>query len=400
MVKQDATTVAVPQTTTTAIVDDAPAEDKSKQSKQQQPRKKKQDNNKKTTTTTTTQEQPTTPTTPTVPTIPSVVEPVSNNKATTGHIGVVESSHCLITTQKGIYQVTLTISVPYLSKEQKGCALSFPTYSLKNKLRFKVEQDVRIQVEPSLETKVISSTANAIEPSTPSSKNKKASNLLATDEPANSKLTLIESIFPPTDYISIYWTPIVKKEKEDDSKKKKKQEAEKQKEQRPLNVTVEQNTLHSIGGGVISTASQFNYSITNGSINTLYVLITNENDNDDKKVRVLRVEGANIKKWEYKKFKPSTIVGYQSGSDSVSESSFAQMVKNTNSQQAAAAAQQDDKKQRNFIKVILDCGIEGNYNLKVFSEMEMAGQSCQVVVPNFSCILYVFLIFNFFQNQS
>lgn len=308
----------------------------------------------------------------------------------TGNIGVVGNNHCLIATVKGLYTVSLAISLPYLSKEQKGCSLSFPTYSLQNFLRFEVvDQYARVECKPSLETRVIRNRKPRSEPPT---KESKGPSLLKLDNDNDDEeeqcSTLIETIFPPSHHLEIYWTIIEKKKKKKEIKEvKKSQQEERQLEQRPLNVTVEQYTLHSIGGGVISSAAEFRYTIQNGSVNTLYIMLPNEEL--ERKVRILRVEGANVKKWEFKKLRLSALSS-DKASDTASETSFANVIQGRTAPRVTPVPQQipaadEEQKAKLFIKVILECGVDTNYTLKVFAEMEMPDQGAQIFVPNFNC---------------
>lgn len=93
----------------------------------------------------------------------------------------------------------------------------------------------------------------------------------------------------------------------------------------------------SLGGGVVSTFAEFKFSILHGTVNSFSIEVDNYKD---KKFRILRVEGASIKKWEFRK------KTYDS-SDSQSENS-------------STLTETDEKK---FIKVYLEYGVEGYIKL-------------------------------------
>jgi len=107
-------------------------------------------------------------------------------------------------------------------------------------------------------------------------------------------LSQIEGFFPSTSSLKINW--ITKLPSLNTTKKNKKKQ-EKPINIRPLSITAQQLTLHSIGGGIISTVTEYKFEILNGTTNTFSIGTDNFLDN----FKILRVEGDSIKKWELKK---------------------------------------------------------------------------------------------------
>jgi hypothetical protein len=299
-----------------------------------------------------------------------------------GQIGIVDGKHSLITNEKGLYSVSLSVSVPFVSTQRKAVKIRFPSIAARNKLKdFKIEGDMQVQVEPSsyIQTEVVVK------------KGKESASELDhddddedLDDSIDTHVTIVEEcIFPSTGSLNIYWTRNeVKVQKPESAEQETAQvEPEEKEEQKPLIVNVDQNTLHSVGGGIISTSVDFNFQILNGSYDTFYIAINNAKN--AKTVRILRVEGRNVKKWEVKKYKTSQL--QRNGSEaSVSLTSPSPVVSNNATQQQQL--QDDASTEQTVIKVILDCGVDGDYKLKLQAEVDMEKESAKVHIPTFSCL--------------
>ncbi|EFC40251.1 predicted protein [Naegleria gruberi] len=296
-----------------------------------------------------------------------------------GFIGVFDNSYCLHTNEKGRYHVTLNLCVPYQTDQKKSLEINFPFTTPRNHLRrFEIDGDYYdIHVEPSSGFKTKFEESNR-----------------------KKRTILTDCLFPPTHKLSLYWTrsekviqEILKAQKVNEKVEKK----EEKKEEKQLNVSVDQHVLHSIGNGLISSSVDMDYTIVNGSVNTLFVLFQFKtspqdkfNDKDACPIRILKVEGRNIKNWEVKKLKSNTAQSNaprQAVNDNQSESNYSiQLLNsvhsdNTNSSFLQTAANYGDF----FLKVTLDTGVEGSYQLRLLAERDTS-ESCKTHLPTFSCM--------------
>lgn len=233
---------------------------------------------------------------------------ITEENETSGFIGVVDQYHSLVTDKRGCYNISISFYSSYISKEKSGVSILFASKALKNKLLFSVEnrKELLIKVEPGTDMK--------------QTEKKKESTFI----------TQIEGHFPSINNLKIHWTvkdPLIKKEEKIEIKK-------------PLQVTGEQQTLHSIGGGICSTITELTFEILNGTLNTFSIQV----DYSENKFRLLRVEGDSIKNWEF-----------------------------------------ITKDEKRFIRVYLISGVEGTYHLRVISETEMK-ETDQLSLPTFSCL--------------
>jgi len=308
---------------------------------------------------------------------------------THGRIGIVSACHSLISRGKGLYSIFFTISVPFLTKQKRSVEMTLPRQSVAARTRmtdFSIQGDMQVQVEPStyLETKVITKGDS----STTTSNNSINNALLNFDDDEDDTLdetidshetVIVECILPSVSQLTIYWTKNEPKKEETETPDKK---VEQVKERKPLTVNVDQYALHSVGGGIVSTSVDFNFQIHNGSYDTFYISM-NTPKKSDKNIRVLRVEGRNIKKWEMKKLRNNENA---TASDATSESGISNATSNSFLTDSTLSSALGNSLEQSICKVTLETGVEGNYQLKLFTEVDMDGESAKVHIPTFACL--------------
>ncbi|KAL9641843.1 hypothetical protein ABK040_011828 [Willaertia magna] len=298
-----------------------------------------------------------------------------------GFIGVFDNSYCLHTNEKGRYYITLDLVVPYLTDQKRSVELSFPFLAARNYLnKFEMDGDYfDVQIEPvtGFNTKFIQNEKN------------------------NGITTIVRNAaLPPMRKLNIFWTRSEKiiqqqllKQKQLTTNTVKKEE---KKEEKQLNISVDQNVFHSIGGGLISSTTSLSYQIVNGSVNTFYILLQNKKSKEDNlaannacPIRILRVDGRNIKQWEIKKLKNerkelNTPLPQQG--DNQSESNFSIQLLNSQTESQSSFLQTASSYGEYFLKITLDIAVEGKYDLKIISEKDMSSESCKIHLPTFSCM--------------
>lgn len=132
-----------------------------------------------------------------------------------GFLGVFDDKHCIVTDVKGVYEIQIKFSVPYASKEKRSTKIQLCTKALRNQLNFEMNSEhVEIKVNPAFKTQV----------------------------KREKEKTSVETVFPPTSELEIYWRKTDVQQ----------QQVKKVSEKRPRTITVEQNTLHSIGEGIVN----------------------------------------------------------------------------------------------------------------------------------------------------
>nr|CAG4708115.1 unnamed protein product [Naegleria fowleri] len=308
--------------------------------------------------------------------------PLENN---VGFIGVFDGAYCLHTNDRGRYHVTLNLCVPYQSDQKKSLEIIFPFCAPRNHLRrFEIVGDFYdLNVEPSTHFTTKFEENSSKQRST----------------------ILTDCSFPPTYRLSLYWKrseKVIQEILKNTLKNEKKEKKEEKKEEKQLNITVEQHVLHSVGGGLISTSADLDYTIVNGSVNTFYVLLQMKDSPHDKfgkdtcPLRVIRVDGRNIKNWEIKKLKSASTATTAStptqsiapfNTDSQSESNYSiQLLNSAHSEGINSFIQTASAYAEYFLKVTLHCGVEGSYQLKLLTEKDMKSESCKVHLPTFSCM--------------
>jgi len=238
---------------------------------------------------------------------------------TEGH----DPKHCLMTNHKGEYIVELELLAAYTSAREVGMTIAIPEAG-QNELTFEIPgNNLDIKVDPCL------STVKTI-----------------NDGDHGSKSTSLVCQVPPTQNISIQWTEKIVVEE--------KLEVKVVKVPLPLTVTVEQRTLHSIGEGMLTSACSYCYKILNGSISALEIQI-------DPRVRILNVNGRAIKRYDVVEGSTDKKSGRDTGLDH----------------------KHGKKDSLRILKVFLDYGIEENYDVTIYSELDMGGTSSKVYVPVF-----------------
>ncbi|KAG2378333.1 hypothetical protein C9374_008476 [Naegleria lovaniensis] len=306
--------------------------------------------------------------------------PLENN---VGFIGVFDGAYCLHTNDRGRYHVTLNLCVPYQSDQKKSLDITFPFCAPRNHLRrFEIIGDFYdLNVEPSTHFTTKFEENSSKQRST----------------------ILTDCSFPPTYRLSLYWKrseKVIQEMLKNTLKNEKKEKKEEKKEEKQLNISVEQHVLHSVGGGLISTSADLDYTIVNGSVNTFYVLLQMKDSPHDKfekdvcPLRVIRVDGRNIKNWEIKKLKSAATNASTPtqgvtpfNNDNQSESNYSiQLLNSTHSEGINSFIQTASAYAEYFLKVTLHCGVEGSYQLKLLTEKDMKSESCKVHLPTFSCM--------------
>ncbi|KAM9960139.1 hypothetical protein ACTFIW_009264 [Dictyostelium discoideum] len=121
------------------------------------------------------------------------------------------------------------------------------------------------------------------------------------------------------------------------------------------NVTVIQNNLCSIGEGLLSMKSHFDYKIIVGTLSLFNVEIENN-------INIINVEGIAIKKWEVL--------------DKV----------NSNSPSSSSSSSSPSSGFNRIIQIQLDYGIENSYKLLITSEYSMKDTSGELSIPSMRCM--------------
>jgi len=285
------------------------------------------------------------------------------------HIGILNNSIVMLCGEPGLYHIQLVVDVSIERSQQssqstcksstfasysaqsestspRSIVLYFASQAVKNELDFKIHhEDVQVKVSPALyvQKKKIS-TGNSDE-----------------DDLDSPCFTQVTCSYPPTRTLTVNWTPKIKAQAipllmpdvvkiEEDSDKK---------VQLPLTLTSQQNILHAIGEGLVRSTAVFDYSIVNGSLNQLEIMI----DPYGAPFKVLSVSGGNIKDW----------------------SVYDQKELETEDELSLDDAEQLNKQNshsKKILKIQFKYGVERSLNLKINTELEMGGTSAKVFAPS------------------
>jgi len=254
-------------------------------------------------------------------------------------VSVTSKGQGLVCNSSGDYVVECTVCAPYETKREMGVSVEIPESS-QSDLEFHVSKtNIEVKVEPSL-------TA-------------------ATNEDKEGGATHVNCQVPPTTSLSIQWTEKIVETKE-------------VKEKLPLTITAEQHTLHSIGEGMITTASSIDYHILNGSVSLLEIAV-------DDRTRLLNVSGQGVKRWELVEAKKAA------DDDGGKEGKYDQKrdaveVHTLPRGKGGAGPSSVIRAHSRVLKVYLEYGVEDNYTFSILSELEMPGTSCQIAIPTTACV--------------
>jgi len=244
-------------------------------------------------------------------------------------IGVVQKCFALIAFYPGVYNVEMDVLVPYSSSRKTGLVVALPKAS-SNHLTFRIKgKDILIKVDPALFSKHTS----------------------------DGNVSVVECEFPPTSQLSVQWTENMGLSLSEPS--------EKVDQKVEVSATAEQQSLVSIGEGVLSIKTLVSYKIVSGQMSLFEIEI-------DDRIKVLHVEGLKhipVKKWSVISNKKD---------------------KNNNNEENLLSFTDDSERKlapnKSLLKVWLEYGLEDMYEFTVISELEMTGTSCQVTIPCFNCI--------------
>jgi len=177
-----------------------------------------------------------------------------NSKGNSACMGIYQKYFCLFADTKGTYDVDTEILVPYATRVKTGLYLSIQK-AVQNEILYKVNEDVFIKVDPCLISKI---------------------------ERSDRETSFVGN-FPPTNSLSIQWTENKGGNETIESKE--------------IAATVTQNTLASIGDGIVIFKTLFRFDITSGQMSLFEVEL-------EKNCKITNVEGLKnipIKRWDVKK---------------------------------------------------------------------------------------------------
>jgi len=251
------------------------------------------------------------------------------------HTGILVSGQQGVTFNRaGIYVVDVDILVAYNNTKENEISLEIPSAAC-NTLQLTIPKtNIDVKIFSSLCFKKLVQEEKAEK----------------TGEP--KKVTVVNCLLPPLRSFSALWTTQVQDEP-----------LEKKKLQK-LMLTVSQDILHSIGGGIVNSNIGFQWTIRNGSVALFQVEI-------DSRVRIVSVKGPHIKKWE-------VVDGSKSKRRVKIESKY--------EEKGDPESQSLSKLGRRVLKIYLSYGQERGYDCRVMSELKMGGTSGKIYVPVFKCI--------------
>ncbi|KYQ89090.1 hypothetical protein DLAC_10321 [Tieghemostelium lacteum] len=259
-------------------------------------------------------------------------------------VGLHLDAHSFHPERPGRYIVTLDILCNFLTPKKNGVGLSIPM-STNNSIDITVFKKVQISVvEPAI-------------------RSKPGDTKLYNQD--NTVISTRHTSFPPCSYIKIQWIDFDDEEEGESSSNSpisqminnnnnnsatgltisRAQQGDNAVVATPekTKATVQQYTLLSVDEGVIVITNSFKYSVVSGSLSSLEVIVGSN-------VKVLSIEGPNIKKWDCNPILPLVNV---SDKDSQSSSQFSEQL----------------------IKVQMSSPVETDYILRIISEIEMEGPS-------------------------
>lgn len=280
------------------------------------------------------------------------------------HIGILDNSIVMLCGEPGLYHIQLVVDVSVdqarspnsgnkftssgssiagqNSTSPRTISLYFASEAVQNELDFKIHhEDVQVKVTPSLFVQKRKVTAQETE----------------------SAFTQITCSYPSTRILTINWTPKIKVQTtllllEESSIRP--EEDKDQKIQLVLTLTSQQNTFHAIGEGLIRSTAVFNYSIVNGSVTQFEIVA----DSFGAPFKILSVHGDGIKDWNVFDQK-----------DLTEDERNLEDAEQLNRQQLLS---------KKILKIQFKYGIEGSYNLRIQSELEMEGTSAKAFAPSFT----------------
>eukprot|EP00298_Acanthocystis_sp_HF-20_P013469 c20369_g1_i3.p1 GENE.c20369_g1_i3~~c20369_g1_i3.p1 ORF type:complete len:665 (+),score=216.30 c20369_g1_i3:23-1996(+) len=184
-----------------------------------------------------------------------------------GSFGIHSDWHSFFSHSPGIYIVGCVVECPFLNDRRSSVAIQIPQASY-GEICFSVpkqqneNQKCQITANPSLSHEVIS----------------------------ESDKTVLKAIFPATSKLTIQWTDISNENENNEEKKSSAENSETKNAEQQI-VTLEQDTLYSVGEGVLYMDATFNYTLVHTSRSYFTIVLQD-------KIRVLQVDGENIKRWK------------------------------------------------------------------------------------------------------
>ncbi|KAM9987400.1 hypothetical protein ACTFIZ_005395 [Dictyostelium cf. discoideum] len=247
----------------------------------------------------------------------------------------------------GRYYVKLLLSTPYLTSKEAGMNLPIPQCS-NNSVFFSVpHKDANIKIFNSFIDQSNSSLISeklkllASQSSSPSSSSSSSSS------PASRTTAFVKLANEKS--LKVQWTVNDESNQSTDVNNNYNNNSLAPKVTSKPNVTVIQNNLCSIGEGLLSMKSHFDYKIITGTLSLFNVEIENN-------INIINVQGIAIKKWE-------VLDKVNSPSSSSSSSGF-----------------------NRVIQIQLDYGIENSYKLLITSEYSMKDTSGELSIPSMRCM--------------
>ncbi|KAN0007231.1 hypothetical protein ACTFIU_000429 [Dictyostelium citrinum] len=203
-------------------------------------------------------------------------------------IGIYQDAHSLFCDRVGTYNVELNVLANFLTPKKNGVGIALPKATF-NHLEICVPRKVNIDVvEPLVRDNVDHLKYKQVE-----------------IDGKQYTHTIKTCPFQPTNYLKIQWTDAENKNEQQQKinqidlgsstgSTEKGKAAAAASQAKPIEATklnVEQNTLCSVGEGVIMILSNIVYTVVSGSVSSFDILVGSN-------IKVLSVDGHNIKRWD------------------------------------------------------------------------------------------------------
>ncbi|KAM9962300.1 hypothetical protein ACTFIR_005206 [Dictyostelium discoideum] len=233
-----------------------------------------------------------------IPLLPSTVCITSSSIQFSGKnddescVGIYQDAHSLFCDRVGTYNVELNVLANFLTPKKNGVGIALPKATF-NHLEISVPRKVNVDVvEPLVRDNVDHLKYKQVE--------------IGGKQYTH---TIKKCPFQPTNYLKIQWTDAENKNEQQQQQQQQKinqidlssstGSTEKGKaaaasQIKPIEATklnVEQNTLCSVGEGVIMILSNIVYTVVSGSVSSFDILVGSN-------IKVLSVDGYNIKRWD------------------------------------------------------------------------------------------------------
>eukprot|EP00698_Gefionella_okellyi_P024692 TRINITY_DN8780_c0_g1_i2.p1 TRINITY_DN8780_c0_g1~~TRINITY_DN8780_c0_g1_i2.p1 ORF type:complete len:669 (-),score=121.52 TRINITY_DN8780_c0_g1_i2:42-2048(-) len=275
----------------------------------------------------------------------SVEKVTISGECSDGVFGIVQGKHCFVTQHRGRYVVTAYTLSPYLTDSNCSIELHVPLVS-RSALKFIIPgEHVTVSVSPKI----------------------------SFEQDDQEGRTVIEGCFPPTSRLCVQWTvPTEEDAAHADVKKE------------DMVVTVQNNMLCTLGEGMLTCTSVFEYRIVHGTKSDFQLSL-------DPRLRVIEVTGAAVKRWETKQWDDSAPLTQAHQTPAIPIGTPATALLDGDDIVPAAAippvaSSAAPTPKRTLLNVWLDRAVENSYNLLVCTETDLPGTSCEVQIPVITCI--------------